>query len=110
MEKAKWSSREFTAYLLLYAAYADQEFTSGEREYLFSKVSIEEYSAVIKEFNKANDYEHLQTILSFREKYFSDKQSQENILKMVKEMFLSDNEFSPAEEGVMRIFKKVLKE
>ncbi len=80
-QKENWSYKDFLAYLLLYAASADLKVTEQEKEMLFSKVNVEEYDHVQKHFEKENDYSRLQTIQSFRKKYYDNDKSIEKLFR-----------------------------
>ena len=93
-QKETWTYLEFLAYLLLFAANADLETREEEKEVLLIKVNSEEYDRVLKHFEKDNDSLRLQTIKSFREKYYKDPAAQERLMNDLKDMFLADEKYS----------------
>ncbi|TSA27606.1 MAG: TerB family tellurite resistance protein [Bacteroidetes bacterium] len=103
-----WTYNQFLAYLLLYAAHADTKLTDEEKEVIFSRTGTHNYHAVKTHFGHANDYERLQVILGFRDSYFPDEHSRKKLLKNLHELFLSDYEFSAAEQGFLLGIKRVL--
>lgn len=104
-----WSYNDFLAYLLLFAAVADFKITPEEKEFLFSRVDIDNYEHIHKEFDKANDYERLQTIMSFREKYFGTDEQKLGLFNDLKDMFLADDHYPSVEKAIFTGLKRILK-
>lgn len=107
-QKSSWTYKEFLAYLLLYAANADFVVTEEEKEMLFSRIYTQEYEIIHKDFENENDYTRLQTIISFREKYYKDEVSREKLLKDLKDMFLADQKYNSVEKAIFMGLRKIL--
>ena len=61
-----WTQQEFMAYLLLYAAHADIEYSEEERNYILSRIEYRVYRRIFKEFSLDNGYQQIQKILAFQ--------------------------------------------
>ncbi|PKP28524.1 MAG: hypothetical protein CVU02_00660 [Bacteroidetes bacterium HGW-Bacteroidetes-19] len=105
--KTTWSREEFQAYLLLYCASADFVITEEEREIIKSKLCVEKYQTICKEFSKDNDFESLQKIIDTTERLQISKIEKENIFNEMKVLFFIDDDYSELERnlriGLMRI-------
>ncbi len=108
-QKETWSYKDFLAYLMLYAANVDLEVTEQEKEMLFSKVNVEEYEHIHKLFEKENDYSRLQTIQSFRGKYYDNETTQDKLISDLKDMFLADNTYTSMEKALFMGLRRILK-
>ena len=108
-QKAQWSYNDFLAYVLLYVATADMEFTTEEKDMLSSKLDIKKHEDVFYIFKKENDYERLQTIISFKDKYYFDDESKEKLLQDIREMFLADQKFRSIESTIFDGLRRIIK-
>lgn len=104
--KTNWNENEFRIYLLLHAAYCDMKLTEEEKAMIISKSLEDEYLTVRKQFEEDNDYERVQTILSFRDKYFPSTNDVDSLLKDVA-VLLGCNDIVTMQE---RYFFKRLKQ
>lgn len=109
IKKSFWTYQEFLAYLLLYAANADQVVTTEENDILLSKVRYNEYEHIRKCFDSENDTNHIETISSFRDQYFSNEEAKDNLFKDLKEMFLADETYDTIEKAMFMGLRKNLK-
>ncbi|MEJ6792209.1 MAG: hypothetical protein QNK89_05625 [Lacinutrix sp.] len=60
----QWSKKELIAYILLYLANSDLDQSSEEKEYIISRVNEETFASVHKEFERDNDYQCIQKIIT----------------------------------------------
>ena len=107
-QKPDWTYNEFLAYLLLYAAHADFEFSKEEKKELFSQVEKKEYKSVQKEFNDKKDYERLQLIQSFKAEFFNNEKSVDKLLDDLKQMFLADGRYNSIERAIFMGLRRIL--
>jgi hypothetical protein len=105
-KKTNWNENEFRIYLLLQAAYSDMQLSEEEKSLIISKSLEDEYQIVSKQFEEDKDYERVQTILSFREKYYPSMKDIDNLLKEVA-VLLGCNDIVTMQE---RYFFKRLKQ
>lgn len=110
MEKPveSWSYNDFMAFLLMYAASADFQLADEEKEMLFSKVDLKDYRHVHRLFERQNDYQRLETIRSFRGRYYKNEADREKLLKELKDMFLADNRYDSVEKGFFMGLRRIL--
>lgn len=108
IQKPDWTYNEFLAYLLLYAANADFVVNEDEKEILFSKVKLEEYNHIRRAFEEGNDYDNLQTIISFREEYYNDEESVDKLLMDLKDIFLADHDYPSVERAIFIGLRRIL--
>jgi uncharacterized protein YjcR len=107
--KNNWNAHEFRVYLMLFAANADFELTLEEKELIVSKASKAEYLHIHKVFEKDNDYERINCILSFREQYFSSEKAVEKLTKEIYELLEADGKSNVNEKNLMMGLTKLLK-
>ncbi len=103
-----WSRHEFKAYLMLYCAHADFIETPEEKEIIKSKISEDTYNNIHKEFDKDNDYQSLQKILSTLKRFEYSHEQVDVLLNKMKELFLSDGEYDTVEQNLYLGLKHLL--
>lgn len=108
-QKSSWTYEDFMAYVLLYAASANLEINDDEKKILFSKVKYNEYEHVQNVFENENDYDRLQTIQLFRDKYYNDEAALDKLFKNLKEMFLADEKYDSIEKAFFMGLRRILK-
>lgn len=106
---SEWTYQEFQAFLLLYAAHSDLKISEEEKSLISSRVDKEKDKDVYKEFGRQNDFERLQTIMSFREKYFNTEADQDKLLNDLQELFMADNKFQATEQAAFWGLKKIIR-
>lgn len=104
----KWNFEEFTTFLLLYASKADMHISEEEEQAMQSRLDPDHYKAVKKEFEESSDYQHIQTIMSYKGLYFPTAEQREELLDLLKKQFFADGEFSLMEQNLFRFLKKLL--
>ena len=104
----RWSEEEFLGFLLIYAAYADMEFSVKERDIIKNNLSENDLQELEKEFQEMNDIEILQTIESYREKYFSSDAEKEQLFSILSSFFTIDGDYNVMEKNLMRMLHKIL--
>jgi len=102
------SYNEFLAFTLLYVSSVDSKIDDNEIQIIICKVGNDICKKIQNEFDKLNEYERLQMILSYKNQYFSSSEQKEKLLNDVKEVFLSDNRLDNFEQGVMVYLKRLL--
>lgn len=107
MENIPFEKKEdFLVYVLLYAANIDGAITFKEFRKVINAYGYDSYDRVVDQFEKENDFEHLQKIDTFKKHYLESGKSVDDLMAKVKEILLTDGKFSNFEE----IFYKRLKE
>lgn len=100
---------EFKIYMMLFAAHADFELSPEEKALILSKTRKKEYLHIHEVFEKDNDYERIECILSYREKYFPSKTAVENLLKELYQLLEADGKSNVNEKNFMMGLRKLLK-
>ncbi|HPD65935.1 MAG TPA: hypothetical protein P5050_09425 [Bacteroidia bacterium] len=103
-----WTYDEFLAFTLLYASSVDAKISDDEVKLIICKVGDDVCNKMFKEFSKLNEYERLQTILSFKELYFKDDKQKQKLLSDIKQLFLVDKKFDNLERGILFYLNRLL--
>lgn len=103
-----WSYDQFLCLVLLYASYADYEYTNDEREHILTFVDDSILEEVEQVFNKLGDYEQLDLILSLKQKYITSEQDRAKLLKILKGQFNSDGDFSKLENVLFKFLERLM--
>lgn len=103
-----WTEEEFKAYTLLYAAHANYDQSDEELEYILNKISPRAYKTVYKELEHDNDYQSIQKILYYIEKYHYSQNDIEKLVTDIRELFDADGEVDELEENMLLALKKLL--
>lgn len=98
MNTHDWTYDEFVAFLLIYAAHADIEYTEQEQAFIEAKVSASSYEKVYTAFNNMTDIKVLQTLESYKEKYHNTPEQKERLLGHMQELFDADGDYSSMEK------------
>lgn len=101
-----YTLKEFLAYMLIYAANADFEISPKEDLYIERIAGEEAYKKMLKVFQEHNDYDSAQFISSMKEKHMKG-QSGDALLKLVKEVFNVDGNYSAAELALFEALRHV---
>lgn len=106
-EQIKWNFEEFTTYLLLYASNADMEISEAEETLIKRRIPESNYEKIKSEFDIANDYQRIQTILNYKGLYFPTEVQARELIDKVIALFNADGDFSRLEENCMRLLKRL---
>jgi len=107
-DQEKWNFEEFTTYLLLYASQSDLEITEDEIALIKKRISEEQFQNIKSEFDQANDYQQIQTILSYKGLYFPTEARARELIELVNTQFNIDGHFSVLEQNSMRLLKRLI--
>ena len=108
MDHTNWDFNEFLAFLLIYASYADLEFTEDEKKQIQETVSPEVFDEIYAHFETLTDYQALELILSYRDVYFSNEEDKSVIFDELKKLFTVDGEFSALEKELLQFSDKLM--
>ncbi len=108
MSDLKWSYNEFLAFLLIYIAHVDMEFSEVEKDYIRTKTGDETYDKMLAAFESMTDYQAFETILDYKGVYYpTPEQKQELIDKMIA-IFHADMEFNIMEKGLLQFMERMM--
>lgn len=103
------SYNQFLALLLLYCSNADYKLEKKEKEYIHSKITHSDYKKIYDYYEKSSDYDVIQIFMKYEAKYFSSVEEKEKLFSEMKNLFLSDNEYSHIEEHIYNALTAFLK-
>ena len=110
MEKThpRWNFQEFSTYLLILAAWADNKITGEEEAMIIKKVGENNYQIILREFEELSEQERLDLILSYKGLYYPTADRTNELLDMVMKEFWADGEFSELEQNLYRVLKDLM--
>ena len=103
-----WTYDRFLCFLLLYASYADYEFSDKQREQILTHVDHTVLDEVESVYNNLGEYEQLDMILTLKKKYISSSQDKSQLLALLKKQFNSDGDYSKLESVLYQFLDKLL--
>jgi hypothetical protein len=102
-----WTKEELKIYILIYCANADFSESKLELDYIKSKIQTNNFEKIHNEFEKDNDYQSIQKILSsIKEHHY---ENDESLLREIMELFLIDDRFDILEQNLYMGLKHILK-
>lgn len=105
---SNWTKEELVAYILLYAAHCNLDIDNHEKNVIISKVDMQTFQKVHDEFDKDNDYQSLQKIVSALEDKHYSKVELDILFEDIKKLFLSDGSYDAMELNLYSFLKKML--
>ena len=106
--KIEWNYEEFCAFLLLYASYADLDFSKSEKELILTKVNKETFDKIEKVYLESSDYERLEIILDHKGVYYPTHAQRMELLGELTKLFKADGDYSKLEKNLMIFLEKLL--
>lgn len=103
-----WTKNELLVYLLIWCANADFIEHDYEVELLLSKTNEATIKKIKKEIDRDNDMDRLNKVSDSIERLGLDKSDVHHLFQEMKEMFLSDGEYSMLEKNLERGLKHLL--
>ncbi len=103
-----WTYAEFHAFVMLYAASADNQITAEETALIRPTLSEQQFADIESAFRTASDTAVIDHILSYRDRYFATEEDRNRLLADMQTIFEADTRFSMMERGVKQIFQKIV--
>ena len=104
MEEVDFSLNDFLAYVMIYAADADFVITDEEERHIRNVVGDTSYVQMLDLFDSHNDVETMEFISKLKAHYLIEN-SNDSLLKIVKEVFLVDGYFAASEKALYEALK-----
>lgn len=104
----KYSRDQFLAFVLLYAAHIDIEFSPEEKNMIKERVSPEDFDEVYGDFNDMSDYEALQSIMNHKNQFFASDEDKERLFTEIKTLFFADGKYAVQEKTLYHFLKKLI--
>lgn len=109
MNTPNWTKDELIAYILLYASHSDFKEDNHERNVIISKVDMDTFQRIHKEFSSDNDFQSIQKIMASIEEHNYSKGAINQILADIKGLFFADGDFDIKEHSMLLFLKRILK-
>lgn len=103
-----WTLDQFKAYLLIYASYADLEFSESEKESILEVVDKGTFEKVRSYYDKMGEFQRLDFIMKSKNKFFSTPESKSSMMAMLSEHFKVDGEVSKLEVSMYDFLDRLL--
>ena len=94
--------------MLIYCANANFTESEDEIDFIKSKIQSSDFSKIHKEFDKDNDYQSIEKIKSTVDRFGYVKADTDILIKEMKGLFASDDEFDTLEENMFLGLKHLL--
>jgi hypothetical protein len=104
----KWSKHELKIYLLLLCSQVDNQQTQDEINMIKGKTDNETFISIYEEFKQDDEDTSIQKIETAVSKHEFSYKELMDLKKEVRELFNSDNKFSPAEQYLGRILDNII--
>lgn len=95
-----WSYNHFVAFLLLYGAYADLDYSSREKKLILRHVDKEVLDAVEHQFDEMSDFEQLNLLTHLSRKYITTSQDRLKVKSLLNDLWQSDGEVTFLESNL----------
>lgn len=103
-----WTYKEIHAFIMLYAANVDGKITQEEENLIVKNLQRESYERVKQVFQKCDDTQALDLILSYRDQYFATPEDKAKILADMVEIYKADAVFEQIERGMHKMFQRLI--
>ena len=103
-----WSYNHFVAFLLLYGAYADLEYSSREKKLILHHVGKDVLDDVEPQFDVMSEYEQLSLLNHLSKKYITSSQDRQKVKTLLRELWQSDGEVTFLESNLGAFLDKFL--
>lgn len=104
----QWNYNEFCTYLLIYASYADLEFSQAEKELILSKIDEESFKKIEETYLEATDFRRLEIILDHKGIYYPTAAQKQELLAKINELFNADGDYSKLERNLNLFLERLL--
>ena len=94
----KLSYHEYLAFLLLFAAYADQALDKEETLKILEYNTKDEFIRMKQLILTMNDQQRIDLILEYKQIYLHTNEQIDSVLHEIETVFLSDHRYQPIEK------------
>ena len=103
-----WSQDDFLAFLTIFGACADMDFSEVEKDWIKDRFGEEAFEKGRHLYKQQSDYENIQTIMAMKERFFPGDQGHKVLVGTLKKLFSVDHDFSQMEKLVLRGLEKLI--
>jgi uncharacterized tellurite resistance protein B-like protein len=104
----EFSYDDFIAYVMIYAAYADLELSSEEKQLIQSKVNADHFDKLMQLYHEQSDMDHIDTFTALCAKFCPEPEDKEKLLQDMVQLFEADHDFSLMEHNFLRALKHLI--
>jgi len=108
INELNWNYEEFCAYLLIYASYADMDFSKEEKDLIIGTIGKERFEILESLYLEHGDYERLQVIIDHKGLYYPTAARKLELIEKVTKLFEVDGEYSRPEKTLLLFLDKLL--
>lgn len=105
-----WKFDQFLGYILIHAASSDQEIVGKELKFIERKVGKDVMDEMMEIYEDHSDVQRIETILSYKSKYYPTDADVESLLDQIKAVDEADADIDAAEEMTLVMLRKLLKQ
>lgn len=106
----KITLEQYLAFVLIFAAYADNELKSEELAEILECIEIDVFKEVRAYFLTLSENERVDIIRAYKDEYLGTDEMKEAALKEIRDVLHSDQRFLPMEQGFYNFLKKEIEE
>ena len=100
--------KQFEAFLLIYAAHIDYEFSDSEKVFILERTDPKTYEEMYAYFLDRGDYACMKILLKHKRIYYDTESELDRIFTLLKSLFEVDGEYSRIEKSFVDFFKKMI--
>jgi hypothetical protein len=89
-------------------SHVDIDYSDDEKDRLKRMFDEDVYDKVYAKFDELSDYQALQEIFKYKDKYYSTPEQKREVLDNIKIQFFVDGEYSVMEKEVFHFLEKML--
>ncbi len=104
----KWSKEEFICFILIYASYADLDFSQDEKQNIMHRISNGQFNDIMNEYHSMVDLEKIKIIELYKPMYYQNNSKQEELLSIIEEQFKIDGSYGLFEKALMEQLKRII--
>lgn len=106
----KLLKKDFIVFILIYASYADYEFSINEINQIQKQYGQDVFDKMHELFKSMTEFGSLNFIMSHKNEYFQSKKEIEELLNKIKDQFYSDGDYSGPEKNLFNFLSHLLEE
>lgn len=108
MKNITWTYDEFLSFLLIYIAHVDMDFSEEEKQMIKTQVGEQTYNKMVATFDSMSDYKAYETILSYKDLYFSTPEKKNILIEKMKDLFFADADFNIMEKELLHFLERMM--
>ena len=108
MDGLKWSYEEFMAFLLIYIAHVDIEFSEEEQNMIRSCAGEAAFDKMLAIFDSMSDYKAYETILSYKDTYFPSPTQKKELIDKMLEVCNVDASLNAMEKEIIHFMDRMM--